>query len=176
MDAFDPSATTIRKETDADIGIIGRLISQALADDYHSWHMVPRLVDTLRDADSLTVSLVAIHDADFIGYIGATPVTTDAPGHWYFLGPLAVHPAARHHGMGTLLVRRALEALRDVGAAGIIVLGNDNFYEGFGFHSQPHLHLDGAPHDAGHLLTLTIAPDATPPTSGTVVLAPGKDA
>ncbi len=66
------------------------------------------------------------------------------PG-WYGLGPVAVGPGHQRQGIGTRLVQAALEALRGLGAAGCVVLGEPGFYGRFGFAVEPGLILPGAP-------------------------------
>lgn len=133
---------TIRRETEADITAIRALITRALADDYHSWHNEQELVEELRDADRLALSLVAIAETDIVGFLGATRVRLRDSTGWCVLGPLAVEPPARRRGVGTGLVTRAVEELRDAGTSGVAALGNPEFYRRFGFRPAPGIRLD----------------------------------
>lgn len=134
---------TIRRETEADITAIRALITRAFADDYHSWHNEQELVEQLRDADQLGLSLVAISETDIVGFLGATHVLFgDGTAGWCVLGPLAVEPPARHGGVGTGLVTRAVEELRHAGIRGIATLGSPEFYRKFGFRPAPGIRLD----------------------------------
>jgi predicted N-acetyltransferase YhbS len=49
------------------------------------------------------------------------------------LGPLAVEPAFRNHGIGGRLIRRALDAAREAGYAVVILVGDEPFYARSGF-------------------------------------------
>lgn len=132
---------TIRRETEADITAIRALITRAFADDYHSWHNEQELVEKLRDADQLSLSLVAIEEIDLVGFLGATRVRCGETTGWCVLGPLAIEPEARHGGIGTALLTRALDSLRAAGAQGVVALGNTDFYQKFGFRPAPGLRL-----------------------------------
>lgn len=146
---------TIRPETEADITTIRRLISQALQDDYHAWHDEHEIVEQLRDADQLAVSLVAVQGVDLVGFIAACEVAVPggAPG-WYSIGPLVVDPQRRTRGIGTDLVHAVLAQLRARGAAGVVVMGAPDFYGHFGFRRHPDAHYGPRLRDRGPLLSL----------------------
>jgi predicted N-acetyltransferase YhbS len=54
-----------------------------------------------------------------------------------FLGPLAIDPAAQHHGLGHDLTRAALAACRAAGAGAVILMGEPSFFTGLGFSNPP---------------------------------------
>ena len=94
------------------------------------------LVDALRRADALTLSLVAVQDDRIIGHIAFSPVTitsdttiVDAIG----LAPMAVLPALQRHGIGSQLVEAGLGTCSETDYGVVIVLGHPNFYPRFGF-------------------------------------------
>jgi putative acetyltransferase len=102
------------------------------------------LVDALRTRGQATVSLVAVDAHEVVGHILFSPVTIQpageparAPGAETVaalgLGPMAVLPARQRHGIGSLLVRRGLEACRDAGHGCVVVLGHPEYYPRFGF-------------------------------------------
>lgn len=108
------------------------------------------IVDALRDADALTLSLVAVRSGWVIGHIAASPVTLDGDStgdsRWFGLGPLSVSPAHQGEGIGAALMRAALEALDEVeGAAGAVLLGDPSYYDRFGFAAREGLVMDGLP-------------------------------
>lgn len=76
----------------------------------------------------------------------------------YFLGPLAVDPGAQRAGLGAALVQAAIDAVRALGAAGIVVVGAESFFRPLGFVLTPpgQISLPG-PFDAGRLLWLELA-------------------
>ncbi|MBN1632503.1 MAG: N-acetyltransferase [Thermoleophilia bacterium] len=104
-------------------------------------------VDALRAAGAVTLSMVAVVDADedeegtvsggeVTGHALVTPATvaTDR-GEMPLLGlgPVAVMPSHQGHGIGTMLVEACLERVRGEGHAGIVVAGRPEYYSRFGF-------------------------------------------
>jgi predicted N-acetyltransferase YhbS len=49
------------------------------------------------------------------------------------LGPLAVHPAHRNKGIGSALMRTALDHAKALGHAAVLLVGDEPFYRRFGF-------------------------------------------
>jgi predicted N-acetyltransferase YhbS len=49
------------------------------------------------------------------------------------LGPLAVHPELRRRGIGSDLMRRALDEARRLNHAAVLLVGDESFYGRFGF-------------------------------------------
>jgi putative acetyltransferase len=96
------------------------------------------LVNELRDAGALTISLVAIDQGTVIGHIAFSPVTIDPGRHpisLLGLAPLAVAPSAQGRGLGSKLVDEGLRACSQAGCDGVVVLGAPDFYQRFGFRS-----------------------------------------
>lgn len=80
----------------------------------------------------------------------------------YFLGPLAVDPAAQSAGLGLTLVREAVAACRAAsGGAGVVLVGAERFFQPVGFSIVPkgRLFLPG-PVDPSRLLWLELRPGA----------------
>ena len=100
------------------------------------------LVDALRQAKALLISLVAVQDGRLVGHIAFSPVTivsetttVEAIG----LGPLAVLPADQRTGIGARLVTAGLTACRETAYGIVVVLGHPDYYPRFGFTpAQPH--------------------------------------
>jgi putative acetyltransferase len=88
------------------------------------------LVDALRTAGRLAVSLVALEADTVVGHVAFSPL--DAPGG-LGLAPLGVAPARQRRGIGAELVRAGLDACRAAGAAFVVVLGEPAYYARFGF-------------------------------------------
>jgi putative acetyltransferase len=94
------------------------------------------LVDALRGADGVTLSLVAEVDGQVVGHILFSPVEIDRDGgHDVAVGlaPMAVLPDHQRHGIGSRLVRAGLERLRGAGHGAVVVLGHPDYYPRFGF-------------------------------------------
>lgn len=136
----------IRDERPADHAAIRQLIDAAFAGAPHSSGSEAAIVDRLRAADALTVSLVAERADEIVGHAAVSPVSVErAAGAWFGLGPVAVRPDLQRGGIGEALVRRALERLERSGASGCVVLGNPAYYGRFGFAHDPRLTYAGAP-------------------------------
>ncbi|MBB1634408.1 GNAT family N-acetyltransferase [Cupriavidus sp. UME77] len=137
---------TIRPETPADIAAIERLTAAAFQSAPHTSHTEHVIVNALRRAGQLSVSLVARDGADMVGHVALSPVSiTDGTTGWYGLGPISVVPERQGQGIGAQLMACALDALRGLGAAGCVVLGDPAFYGRFGFMAQSELMLPGVP-------------------------------
>lgn len=83
------------------------------------------------------------------------------------LGPLAVHPDARNRGVGTALMRRALDEAAKLGHAAVILVGDEAYYRRFGFSAEKtrNLHLSAAC-DPARLLALELLPGALSGAAG----------
>ena len=131
------------------------------------------IVDGLRAANALTLSLAAIEDGDeLVGHVAFSPVTIDGKDRgWFGMGPVAVWPERQRNGVGSKLVRRGLERLREMDAQGVVVLGDPGYYGRFGFHAHDGLRYPGAP--ASHFMALSFS-GAVP--SGVVEYHPAFEA
>jgi putative acetyltransferase len=95
-----------------------------------------RLVELLRDAKKVIVSLVATLDDRVVGHILFSPITIESnPKNARGLGlaPLAVLPKCQGRGIGTSLVARGLQECREKGYDIVVVLGDEPYYTRFGF-------------------------------------------
>ncbi|MGB3305766.1 MAG: N-acetyltransferase [Thermomicrobiales bacterium] len=137
-------SVVIRPEQPADIASISRLTEIAFRDHEHSSHTEQFIVDGLRRAGELTISLVAVDNDTIVGHVAVSPVTisSGATG-WYGLGPISVLPERQRQGIGSQLMRAALADLRRLGAEGCVVLGDPGYYGRFGFTAHPGLELPG---------------------------------
>lgn len=155
------SAHTIRPEAAADATAIHDLTVAAFREAEHASGTEQHIVDALREAGQLSLSLVAESPEEpgrLLGHVAASPVSiSDGTPGWYGLGPLSVDPAAQRQGVGSALVRQALEELRRLGAQGCVLLGDPDFYRRFGFEVRPDLELPGLP--PGYFQALKLAGD-----------------
>ena len=136
----------IRPETVSDLTAIEAVIVAAFLEAPHTSHTEQFIVAALRAAGALSVSLVAEAEGNVVGHVAVSPVTiSDGTLGWYGLGPISVLPAWQGRGVGSALMRAALEALRERGAAGGVVLGEPVYYGRFGFKAEPGLVLPDIP-------------------------------
>ncbi|WP_150599194.1 GNAT family N-acetyltransferase [Pandoraea fibrosis] len=136
----------IRNETPADIDAIEALTAAAFLNAPHTAHTEQFIVNALRRAGQLTVSLVAEDECVVVGHVAISPVTiSDGSADWYGLGPISVAPDRQGEGIGSQLMRASLNALQCLGAAGCVVLGEPAYYGRFGFVAEPTVTLPGVP-------------------------------
>lgn len=137
----------IRDEIPADIDAIEALTVAAFERTAHTGRTEHLIVDALRRAGQLSVSLVVEGDGGrIVGHVACSPVAlSGGETGWYGLGPISVLPERQRQGIGTQLMRRALAALRDAGAAGCVLAGNPKFYNRFGFAPREGLIYPGVP-------------------------------
>jgi putative acetyltransferase len=130
----------IRPERPPDVAGIRALTIAAFTGVPYSDGTEADIVEALRSAGALTLSLVAVCDDAIAGHAAFSPVRiTVSQGEWFGLGPVSVLPERQSQGIGRALVRAGLDALAVQGAAGCIVLGDPGWYDRFGFRSDPAL-------------------------------------
>jgi putative acetyltransferase len=136
----------IRPEQDSDVAAVRRLIGTAFETAEHRSGTEAAIVDALRSANALTISLVAFVDDDLLGHAACSPVSIDGTDlGWFGLGPVAVAFEHRSKGIGEALVRQCLSLLIARGAKGCVVLGDPAYYGRFGFKADGRLTLSGVP-------------------------------
>lgn len=136
----------IRFETPEDISEIHDLTTAAFLNAPHTDHTEQFIVDALRDSGALTLSLVVEEGGKIVGHVALSPVSvSDGSSGWFGLGPISVSPERQGHGIGTLLMNRAMELLREQGASGCVLLGDPNYYSRFGFKPERGLILPDVP-------------------------------
>ena len=136
----------LRPEAPADIPAIESVTAAAFLDAPHTSHTEQYVVNALRRAGQLAISLVAERDGEIVGHVALSPVTiTPHIQGWFGLGPISVLPAHQGRGIGSSLVREALDRLRERGGAGCVLVGEPAYYHRFGFRVVQHLILPGMP-------------------------------
>jgi len=92
-----------------------------------------RLVARLRADGDVLFELVSETDGDLDGHILFSRLWADREALFAALAPMAVRPGRQSAGVGSALVARGLEQLREFGAHGVLVLGHTQYYPRFGF-------------------------------------------
>jgi putative acetyltransferase len=148
----------IRPENPADIAAIRDVTISAFKDHPHSDETEHLVIDRLRSAGALSISLVSEVDGAVVGHIAFSPVAlSDGSKNWFGLGPISVSPAFQGQGIGGALIHRGLDMLRAQPAAGCVVMGDPDFYRKFGFRNDPRFVLqDCAPQ---YFLALPLSSD-----------------
>ena len=151
----------IRPELPGDKEAISAVITEAFLRAEHSGGNEATIVENLREAGGLAVSLVAIEDERIVGHAAFSPVTIDGRScGWFGLGPVASVPSRQRQGIGRSLVETGLGLLRRQGATGCVFLGAPAYYRRFGFTAHPDLRLEGVPPEYFQRLTFDAQPCA----------------
>jgi putative acetyltransferase len=147
----------VRNERPGDQEAISQVTRDAFHSHAHSDQTEHLIIDALRSAGALTISLVAQRAGEVVGHIAFSPVTiSDGSAMWFGLGPVSVSPPHQHQGIGKLLIHTGLAALREKGAAGCVLVGEPEYYNRFGFVNDPELLFPGPP--AEYFLALPLGP------------------
>ena len=145
----------IRDEVEGDIAAITEVTASAFESMEISSHTEQFIVEALRDAGVLSVSLVAEVDGQVVGHIAFSPVTiSDETQNWYGLGPVSVLPAYQRKGIGKALIEEGLARLKALGAKGCCLVGHPQYYRKFGFENVTGLVLEGVPPEVFFALVL----------------------
>lgn len=136
----------IRDETQADIGVIHDVTVAAFQTMPYSSHTEQYIIEELRAANALVISLVAEREGQLVGHIAFSPVTvSDGTAGWYGLGPVSVLSRFQRQGIGKALIEEGLARLRALGAQGCCLVGHPEYYVKFGFHNFAGLVYEGVP-------------------------------
>jgi len=140
---------TIRSESDSDVSAIGDVTAAAFRTLDISGHTEHFIIEALRAARALAISLVADRDGEVIGHVAFSPVTmSDGTPGWYGLGPVSVLPAYQGRGVGKALIQEGLSRLRAMNARGCCLVGHPHYYRRFGFQNPAGLAVEGVPPEA----------------------------
>lgn len=161
----------IRRERSGEESAIHALTQAAFAPQTFSDGTEGAIIDALRKAGDLALSLVAENDGEIIGHVAFSPVKISAAsGDWYGLGPISVRKDKQRQGIGRGLIEAGITEISQWGAAGCALTGNPEIYQRIGFLSDGTLHHKGA--DDRYVLWRII--NGTAPT-GKLVFAPAFD-
>lgn len=139
-------AVEIRDEKASDVGAITEVTVAAFKTLEISGHTEQFIVEALRAANALTVSLVAELDGRVVGHTAFSPVTlSDGTADWCGLGPVSVLPEYQRRGIGKALIQEGLSRLEKRGAKGCCLVGHPQYYRKFGFENVAGLALEGVP-------------------------------
>ncbi len=145
----------IREERPEEEAEIRRLTEAAFKLNPHSRGTEGAVVEALRRAGALTLSLVAIQDGELVGHIAFSPVLLEGEDRgWFGLGPVSARPDLHGRGIGSALIREGLARMKAQGAKGCALVGYPEYYRRFGFLHEPALTLEGVPPE--YLLALTL--------------------
>ena len=155
-----------RPEQASDVAAIRAILESAFPASAEA-----RLVEALRAAGRLTVSLVASDGTERLGYVAFSPVTVGA-ATGLGLAPMAVLPAHQGKGIGALLVREGLASCTQLGAGFVVVLGEPEYYGRFGFKRASESGLDNEYGVDEAFMALELRAGSLPAEGGLVRYAP----
>jgi putative acetyltransferase len=136
----------IRDETMADAAAITQVTVAAFETMEISGHTEQFIIEALRSAGALVLSLVAEVEGGVIGHIAFSPVTiSDGTPDWYGLGPVSVQPEHQRKGIGKKLINEGLSRLKGMNARGCCLVGHPEYYRNLGFRNVPGLVYEGVP-------------------------------
>lgn len=160
---------TIRRETSADQAAIREVHRRSFPSEAEG-----ELVDALREARRLTISLVAEVEGAIVGHVAFSPVTA---GETMGLGlaPVAVLPDYRRRGIAAELIRAGLAEAARIGGGYAVVLGEPEYYGRFGFRPAAEWGLHDAYGGGDAFQALSFQPGAIPRGAGLVRYAPEFD-
>ena len=146
----------IREEQSKDVPGIRRVNEQAFGASEES-----TIVDKLRRSGVEQLSLVAVLDGRLVGHILFSRATIESQGNTVVgmgLAPMAVLPEFQRQGIGSQLVRRGIDILRQKSCPFVIVVGHAEYYPRFGFEPASIHHIQcqwtGVPDEAFLILIL----------------------
>ncbi|MGL4373553.1 MAG: GNAT family N-acetyltransferase [Turicibacter sp.] len=165
----------IQQEILSDYHQVHQVIKDAFENEEHSDHQEQHLVDRLRKSDEFIpeLSLVAKLNDEVIGHILFTKiniVNDKDSSQSLALAPLAIVPAYKKQGIGTLLTTKGLEIAKSMGFKSVIVLGHETYYPRFGFKKASEYKIYPpfeVPDEA--FMALELQPEALKNSHGTVV-------
>jgi putative acetyltransferase len=146
----------LRNERVTDIEAITEITIAAFKNHPISNHTEQFIINALRAAGALTISLVAEIDGQVVGHIAFSPVTvSDGATGWYGLGPVSVLPDFQKQGIGKALINEGLSLLKNIGGQGCALVGDPNYYKRFDFKNYPELVHEGVPQEVFLVLPFT---------------------
>lgn len=124
------------------------------------------LVERLRDADALSVSVVAVVSGVVRAHACVSPMgACDASGvpGVFALAPVSVSPETQGQGLGILITQAAIDLTSKQGAACLTVLGDPTFYGRFGFRPAADFGLQAEAGEFGEaFMVLVLGADGVP--------------
>jgi len=127
------AAPVLAVETPEDLPAIERLVDDAFGPGRFA-----KAAERLRETNHVLydLSMTAKDGEVLAGCVRQWPIRIGGRPA-VFLGPIAVDPAWRHHGLGGALVERACEAARQAGHDLILLVGDLPFFGPHGFEMVP---------------------------------------
>ena len=138
----------IRKEKNTDSEAITKVTIAAFENHPISRQTEHFIINALRSAAALTISLIAELDGQIVGHIAFSPIAiSDGTTDWYGMGPVSVLPDHQKQGIGKALINEGLSLLKDMGSQGCALVGPPEYYKKFGFRNYSEMIHEGIPQE-----------------------------
>jgi predicted N-acetyltransferase YhbS len=128
----------IRKEREDELKIVENSIREAFwnvykpgCDEHLMVHQLHNSINFIRDLD-----FVAEIEEQVVGNIVCSKAVVrkeDLQNEIVAIGPIGVIPDYRNRGIGSLLMKKAIDSAREMGYAGMVLYGDPKYYQRFGF-------------------------------------------
>ena len=135
---------TIKKTQQSSFFQTETLTREAFWNQYNPGCDEHLVLHQLRNSSSYIadLDLIAIHDDEIIAHIICTKarVIDDQAKEYEVicLGPVSVLPLHQNTGVGTQLIQYAISEAKRLGCKGMILFGNPQYYQRFGFRNAQH--------------------------------------
>lgn len=153
----------VRDTTPADFDAVRAVLVEAFDQPDEA-----ELVAALRRSGDAAVDMVAEVDGAVVGHILMSAL--QAPKRCLALAPVCVVPSSQNQGIGTALIRAALDRASAGGWQAAFVLGEPNYYTRFGFEVGKAAKFETA-YPSAYFMALELAPSALETLGGRVVYA-----
>ena len=124
--AAAPARIVVREARHADYSFIRETVLSAFGQATEA-----DLVEALRQSNDVVLELVAEVDEDIVGHILISALVT--PRRCVALAPVSVRPPNQGRGIGSSLIRTAIEKMHRDGWRAMFLLGEPGYYSRFGF-------------------------------------------
>jgi putative acetyltransferase len=160
----------IREETEEDYRSIAAVNRRAFGGDYEE-----TLIENLRAGSLVVASLVAVEDNKMVGHLLFSRLAVEIDGRGVnavALAPMAVRPTHQRKGVGSQLIAKGLELLKERLIEAVFVLGHKGYYPRFGFSAEHTRKLDSPFHGIAQFMALELVPHSLAGKKGTVIFPP----
>jgi putative acetyltransferase len=139
----------IREEMPGDAAAIREIVSSAFGRPDEA-----ELIEALRRDGDLVVALVAVDERErLVGHMALSRLAS--PPGALALAPVAVRAGRQRQGVGSMLVRGAIEEGRRRGFDALLVVGDPGYYGRFGFSAEAAMPL-ASPFAGPHFMLLRL--------------------
>ncbi len=145
----------IRPESAEDFDSIDELLHAAFGQPGEA-----RIMRSLRATPDLILALAAESHGEIVGHIAFSrlaAISRSGTVQFACLAPMAVRPGRQRKGIGSALIKRGIEMIRELRFPAVVVLGDPAYYGRFGFNVEAAALLE-CPYSGPYLQALDLVP------------------